>query len=183
MILDYFVAIQGEWIANAKKYLVISVYAPQEASAKRMLWSYLNHMIDRWDGESILMGDFNEVRHKEERFGSIFNNHNAMLFNSFISSSGLVEVPLGGFIVDTWSNISISDTNAISKFMKKLRHLKLQTCLWVRDKKESATTKKAQLKGMLKDIDILIDEKKVDQELLNKRMNVINSIHDLEKLE
>nr|GEY86507.1 RNA-directed DNA polymerase, eukaryota [Tanacetum cinerariifolium] len=48
-ISDYFVAIQGEWIANAKKYLVISVYAPQEASEKRMLWSYLNHMIDRWD--------------------------------------------------------------------------------------------------------------------------------------
>nr|GFA90014.1 RNA-directed DNA polymerase, eukaryota [Tanacetum cinerariifolium] len=45
-ISDYFVAIQGEWIANAKKYLVISVYAPQEASEKRMLWSYLNHMID-----------------------------------------------------------------------------------------------------------------------------------------
>ncbi|GJR59837.1 RNA-directed DNA polymerase, eukaryota [Tanacetum coccineum] len=257
-ISDYFVAIQGEWIANAKKYLVISVYAPQEASEKRMLWSYLNHMIDRWDGESILMGDFNEVRHKEERFGTIFNNHNAMVFNSFISSSGLVEVPLGGcaftwchksgskmskldrflisegimgfcpnitsitldrylsdhrpiilrevchdygpipfrmyhywfewdgfdrFIEDTWSNMSISDTNAISKFMKKLRHLKLQTRLWVRDKKESATTKKAQLKGMLKDIDILIDEKKVDQELLNKRMNVINLIHDLEMLE
>nr|GFA41389.1 RNA-directed DNA polymerase, eukaryota, reverse transcriptase zinc-binding domain protein [Tanacetum cinerariifolium] len=87
------------------------------------------------------------------------------------------------FIVDTWSNMSISDTNAISKFMKKLRHLKLQTRSWVRDKKESATTKKAQLKGMLKDINILIDEKKVDQELLNKRMDVINSIHDLEKLE
>nr|GEV35804.1 RNA-directed DNA polymerase, eukaryota [Tanacetum cinerariifolium] len=144
--IDYFVAIQGEWIANAKKYLVISVYAPQEASEKRMLWSYLNHMIDRWDGESILIGDFNEVRHKEEHFGSIFNNHNAMVFNSFISSSGL-------------------------------------THLWVRDKKESVTTKKDQLKAMLKDIDILIDEKKVDQELLNKRMNVINSIHDLEKLE
>nr|GEV71324.1 RNA-directed DNA polymerase, eukaryota [Tanacetum cinerariifolium] len=134
MISNYFVAIQGEWIANAKKYLVISVYAPQEASEKRMLWSYLNHMIER-------------------------------------------------FIVDTWSNMSISDTNAISKFMKKLRHLKLQTRLWIRDRKKSATTKKAQLKGMLKDIDILIDKKKVDHELLNKRMNVINSIHDLEKLE
>nr|GEV93966.1 hypothetical protein [Tanacetum cinerariifolium] len=46
MISDYFVAIQGEWIENAKKYHVISVYAPQEASEKRMLWSYLNHMID-----------------------------------------------------------------------------------------------------------------------------------------
>nr|GFB54098.1 cysteine-rich receptor-like protein kinase [Tanacetum cinerariifolium] len=43
--------------------------------------------------------------------------------------------------------MSISDTNAISKFMKKLRHLKLQTRTWVRDKKESDTTKKAQLKG------------------------------------
>nr|GEW57485.1 RNA-directed DNA polymerase, eukaryota, reverse transcriptase zinc-binding domain protein [Tanacetum cinerariifolium] len=205
-ISDYCVAIQGEWIENAKKYLVISVYAPQEASEKRMLWSYLNHMIDRQDGESILLGDFNEVRHKDEHFGSIFNNHNAMVFNSFISSSGLVEVPIGGcaftwchkygskmskldlfyfgrIIIDTWSNMSISNTNAISKFMKKLRHLKLQTQLWVRDKKESATTKKAQLKGMLKDIDILIDEKKVDQELLNKRMNVVNSIHDLEKVE
>nr|GEY96951.1 RNA-directed DNA polymerase, eukaryota, reverse transcriptase zinc-binding domain protein [Tanacetum cinerariifolium] len=96
-ISDYFVAIQGEWIANAKKYLFISVYASQEASEKRMLWSYLNYMIDR-------------------------------------------------------------------------------------DKK-SATMKKAQLKGMLQDIDILIDEKKVDEELLNKRMNVINSIQDLEKLE
>nr|GEV55675.1 hypothetical protein [Tanacetum cinerariifolium] len=50
------------------------------------------------------------------------------------------------FIVDTWNNMSISDTNAISKFMKKLRHLKLQTRLWVRDKKECATTKKSQLK-------------------------------------
>nr|GEX36240.1 hypothetical protein [Tanacetum cinerariifolium] len=46
MISDYFVAIQGEWIENAKKYLVISVYAPQEASEKGILWSYLNHMID-----------------------------------------------------------------------------------------------------------------------------------------
>nr|GEZ61310.1 cysteine-rich receptor-like protein kinase [Tanacetum cinerariifolium] len=97
-ISDYFVAIQGEWIANANKYLGISVYAPQEASEKRMLWSYLNHVIDR-------------------------------------------------FIIDTWSNMSISDTNVISKFMKKLRHLKLQARLWVRDKKESDTTKMAQLKG------------------------------------
>nr|GEW04278.1 hypothetical protein [Tanacetum cinerariifolium] len=104
----YFVAIQGEWIANVKNYLVITVYAPQEASEKRMLWSYVNHMIDRWDGESILMGDSNEVRHNEERFGSIFNNHNAMVFNSFISSSGLVEVPLGGCAF-TWCHKSVKN--------------------------------------------------------------------------
>nr|GEX71328.1 RNA-directed DNA polymerase, eukaryota, reverse transcriptase zinc-binding domain protein [Tanacetum cinerariifolium] len=171
-ISDYFVAIQGDWIPNAKRYLIIFVYAPQEASEKRMLWSYLNHVIERWNGETILMGDFNEVQYKKERFGTIFNNHNALAFNSFFSSSSLAEVPLGGcaftwchkssskmskldrFLIseDTWSNSNISDNNAISKLMKRLRHLKVQTRL------------------------------SVDHELLNKRVNVMNLLHDLEKL-
>nr|GEW80402.1 RNA-directed DNA polymerase, eukaryota [Tanacetum cinerariifolium] len=56
------------------------------------------------------------------------------------------------FIKHTWSNSNISDNNVISKLMKKLRHLKVQTRL------------------------------SVDQELLNKRVNVMNSLHDLEKL-
>nr|GEU76956.1 RNA-directed DNA polymerase, eukaryota, reverse transcriptase zinc-binding domain protein [Tanacetum cinerariifolium] len=112
---------------------------------RRMLWSYLYHMIDRWDGESILIGDFNEVRHKEERFGSIFNNHNAIVFNSFISSSGLVEVLLGGCAF-TWCHESGSKMSKLDRFL-------------------------------------ISEEKKVDQELLNKRMNVINSIHVLKKLE
>nr|GEY57258.1 RNA-directed DNA polymerase, eukaryota [Tanacetum cinerariifolium] len=81
-----------------------------------MLWPYLNHMIDRWDGESILMGDFNKVRHKEERFGSIFNNHNAMVFNSFISSSGLVEVPLKGCAF-TWCHKSGSKMSKLDRFL------------------------------------------------------------------
>ncbi|GJS59119.1 RNA-directed DNA polymerase, eukaryota [Tanacetum coccineum] len=223
-----------------------------------MLWSYLNHMIDSWSGEIIIMGDFNEVRFKEERFGSIFNNHNASVFNSFISSGGLVEVPLGGceftwchqsgskmskldrfliseglmgfcpnisaitldrylsdhrpillreachdygpipfrmfhywfewdgfdkFIVDTWTNINISDNNAISQFMKKLRYLKEQIKTWVRNKKESASAKKSNLKGLLHDLDRLIDEKKADKEIINKRIHVMNSLQDLEKLE
>ncbi|GJY25230.1 RNA-directed DNA polymerase, eukaryota [Tanacetum coccineum] len=257
-ISDYFVAIQGDWIPNAKRYLIISVYAPQEFSEDRMLWSYLNHVIDSWSGETTIMGDFNEVWSKEERFGTIFNNHNASVFNAFISSGGLVEVPLGGcaftwchksgnkmskldrflisedlmgscpnitaitldqylsdhrhillrevcydygptpfrmfhywfewegfdkFIVDTWSNTEIFDNNAILKFMKKLRYLNVQTRLWVRDKKESVNVNKSNLKGMLHDIDLLIDDKKMDQELLNKRVHVMNSIQELEKLE
>ncbi|GJR12104.1 RNA-directed DNA polymerase, eukaryota [Tanacetum coccineum] len=34
-VSDYFVAIQGVWIPNAKKCLIISVYAPQEVSEKK----------------------------------------------------------------------------------------------------------------------------------------------------
>ena len=39
------------------------------------------------------------------------------------------------FIVDTWKTTNISDNNAMSKFMKKLRYLKVQIRVWVREKK------------------------------------------------
>nr|GFB20598.1 nucleotide-binding alpha-beta plait domain-containing protein [Tanacetum cinerariifolium] len=42
------------------KLMIVVVYAPQEASEKRMLWDYLTHVSDQWDGEIVMMGDFNE---------------------------------------------------------------------------------------------------------------------------
>ncbi|GJX75099.1 RNA-directed DNA polymerase, eukaryota, reverse transcriptase zinc-binding domain protein [Tanacetum coccineum] len=42
------------------------------------------------------MGDFNEVRVKSDRFGTNFNVLGANIFNSFINSTGLEEVHLGG---------------------------------------------------------------------------------------
>ncbi|GJS38459.1 RNA-directed DNA polymerase, eukaryota [Tanacetum coccineum] len=53
------------------------------------------------------MGDFNEVRNKNERFGTIFNVHGANAFNSFISMANLEEVPLGGCSF-TWCHRSAS---------------------------------------------------------------------------
>ncbi|GJS39467.1 RNA-directed DNA polymerase, eukaryota [Tanacetum coccineum] len=60
-------------VTNGKLLLIISVYAPQEFSEKKLLWDYLGHVIANWKGEVIIMGDFNEVCNKNERFGSIFN--------------------------------------------------------------------------------------------------------------
>ncbi|GKB36570.1 RNA-directed DNA polymerase, eukaryota, reverse transcriptase zinc-binding domain protein [Tanacetum coccineum] len=45
-------------------------------------------------GEVVIMGDFNEVQNKAERFGSVFNVQGANSFNLFISNAGLEEVPL-----------------------------------------------------------------------------------------
>nr|GEW00533.1 putative reverse transcriptase domain-containing protein [Tanacetum cinerariifolium] len=47
--------------------------------------------------------DFNEVRFASERYGSSFHSLNAAEFNSFIASSKLIDVPLGGYSF-TWSN-------------------------------------------------------------------------------
>nr|GEU49137.1 RNA-directed DNA polymerase, eukaryota [Tanacetum cinerariifolium] len=57
----------GEWVSNGKKLLIISVYAPQELTEKKMLWDYLSNVMSNWEGEVVVMGDFNEVRNKDER--------------------------------------------------------------------------------------------------------------------
>nr|GFA12740.1 nucleotide-binding alpha-beta plait domain-containing protein [Tanacetum cinerariifolium] len=95
-VSDYFIMVRGVWVSSGKRLLIISVYAPQDLSKKKMLWHYLSFVIGNWDGEVVIMGDFNEVRDISERFGSIFNKHDAKAFNSFIVNAGLVEVLLRG---------------------------------------------------------------------------------------
>ncbi|GKD28006.1 RNA-directed DNA polymerase, eukaryota [Tanacetum coccineum] len=62
------------------------------------------------------MGDFNEVRNKNERLGTIFNVHGANAFNSFISMTNLEEVPLGGCSF-TWCHRSASKMSKLDRFL------------------------------------------------------------------
>ncbi|GJR11907.1 nucleotide-binding alpha-beta plait domain-containing protein [Tanacetum coccineum] len=59
-ISDSFVAIYGTWIPNKTKILIVSIYAPQQPSLRRVLWDYLSILLGRWNGEAILIGDYNE---------------------------------------------------------------------------------------------------------------------------
>ncbi|GKE26991.1 RNA-directed DNA polymerase, eukaryota, partial [Tanacetum coccineum] len=68
------------------------------------------------NGESIIMGDFNEVRRKEERWGSTFNAHGARVFNNFISNAGLVDLQLEGFSF-TWSHPSALKMSKLDRFL------------------------------------------------------------------
>ncbi|GJY42046.1 RNA-directed DNA polymerase, eukaryota, reverse transcriptase zinc-binding domain protein [Tanacetum coccineum] len=63
------------------------LYAPHDAKEKIMLWDYLASEINRWRGKVVVMGDFNKVRFRSDRFGSIFNAKGANVFNSFISNA------------------------------------------------------------------------------------------------
>nr|GEW97644.1 RNA-directed DNA polymerase, eukaryota [Tanacetum cinerariifolium] len=57
---DYFVVLMGTWAPTSYKLFIISVYAPQELNERRDLWDYLRTFIDRWKGDTVIMGDFNE---------------------------------------------------------------------------------------------------------------------------
>nr|GEX12039.1 RNA-directed DNA polymerase, eukaryota [Tanacetum cinerariifolium] len=62
------------------------------------------------------MGDFNEVRFRSDRFGSIFNSHGANVFNSFIFNAGLVEVDLGGSSF-TWCHKNAKKMSKLDRFL------------------------------------------------------------------
>ncbi|GJZ68542.1 RNA-directed DNA polymerase, eukaryota, partial [Tanacetum coccineum] len=70
---------------------------------------------DSWDGEYILLGDFNEVRFDHERHGSLFNSHSANAFNNFISMAGLIDLPLERYSF-TWARKSASKMSKLDRF-------------------------------------------------------------------
>ncbi|GJW98354.1 RNA-directed DNA polymerase, eukaryota [Tanacetum coccineum] len=115
-VSNYFVIIQGVWLKTGNNLLIVSVYAPHDMKEKHMLWDYLTHVIHSWNGEVVIMDDFNEVRYKSDRFGSVFNVHGANAFNSFIANAGLEEVPLGGSSF-TWCHKSATKMSKLDRFL------------------------------------------------------------------
>ncbi|GKD51880.1 RNA-directed DNA polymerase, eukaryota, partial [Tanacetum coccineum] len=150
------------------------------------------------------MRDFNEVRNKNERFGSVFNINGANAFNLFISKAGLEEIPLGGCSF-TWCNKAAKKMSKLDRFivfeslmsscpnilaitlnretlMKKLKYLKQKIREWHKINKKSDHTSRLSLKKELADLDKVIDNGECNEQVVNKRMDVIKSIQDLEKV-
>nr|GEX53455.1 RNA-directed DNA polymerase, eukaryota, reverse transcriptase zinc-binding domain protein [Tanacetum cinerariifolium] len=73
----------------------IVVYAPQSLPSKIDLWFSLSNLTANWDGIVMVMGDFNEVHVVGERFGFVFNDRQAKIFNEFILNASLIDISLG----------------------------------------------------------------------------------------
>ncbi|GJU31529.1 RNA-directed DNA polymerase, eukaryota [Tanacetum coccineum] len=114
---------------------------------------WLPNVINNWNGEVVIMGDFNEVRTQEERYGSIFNSQGAGAFNLFISSAGLEEL------------------------------LKGQIRIWIKANNDRSKKNKQDLKADLNKIDMMLDKGDGNSEILSKRMDVIKSLQELDKLD
>ncbi|GJY84701.1 RNA-directed DNA polymerase, eukaryota [Tanacetum coccineum] len=100
---DHFVDVEGNWCNGNVRVMIITVYAPQDANEKRVLWFRLHSLVSNFQGESILMGYFNVVHAQDKRLGSIFNMSLADDFNEFILDTELIDLPLGGYRF-TWAD-------------------------------------------------------------------------------
>ncbi|GJV76433.1 RNA-directed DNA polymerase, eukaryota [Tanacetum coccineum] len=256
-ISDYFVIVRGVWRKSGTDLIIIAVYAPHDPRDKRMLWDYLMHVINQWNGEVIIMGDFNEVRYKSDRFGSIFNSQGADEFNSFIVNAGLEEVPLGGstftwchksatkmskldrflvsdnlfticphisaitlerylsdhrpillreaandygpvlfrffhhwleldgfskFVVDTWNIAPVDVSNGMRNMVGKMRYLKLKIREWIKSNRPNRKELVDRYKDELRMLDVVIDKGDGTDAVVTKRMEVINSMQQLDHL-
>nr|GEV98146.1 nucleotide-binding alpha-beta plait domain-containing protein [Tanacetum cinerariifolium] len=126
-----------------------------------------------WDGEVVTMGDFNEVRYKFDRFGSVFNVQGADVFNSCIANAGLEEVPLSGSSF-TWCNKSATKMSKLDSLIMGQYHFNffIIGLNWKRDIEK--------YKEELEALDAAIDKGNGSNEIVNKRMEVINSMHHID---
>nr|GEX66884.1 RNA-directed DNA polymerase, eukaryota [Tanacetum cinerariifolium] len=63
-----------------------------------------------------IRGDFNKVRMKQERFGTVFNALGANAFNQFIDLTSLVDLPIKGYSF-TWAHKSASKISKLDRFL------------------------------------------------------------------
>nr|GEY94259.1 RNA-directed DNA polymerase, eukaryota, reverse transcriptase zinc-binding domain protein [Tanacetum cinerariifolium] len=132
-----------------------------------------------WDGEVVTICDFNEVRYKSDRFGLVFNVQGADVFNSFIANAGLEEVPLGR---NTWSEAPGDDSNSMRSMMRKLKYLKVKTREWNNGNRNNTKRAIEKYKEELEALDAAIDKGNGSDDIVNKRMEVIKSMHHIDKI-
>ncbi|KAL4564974.1 hypothetical protein LXL04_029053 [Taraxacum kok-saghyz] len=65
--------VEGTWIFANFHCFMINVYAPQADVDKRALWDKISLFMDNNVGDYIVFGDFNAVRHRDERLGRAFS--------------------------------------------------------------------------------------------------------------
>ncbi|KAM0071560.1 putative RNA-directed DNA polymerase [Helianthus debilis subsp. tardiflorus] len=92
----YFLCVCGYIVPLGIRINIVNVYAPNDASARKALWSVLISLRNSRQGLWVFAGDFNDVRSPDERKNSEFVAANAEAFNDFILSAALHEFDMGG---------------------------------------------------------------------------------------
>nr|GEW02344.1 hypothetical protein [Tanacetum cinerariifolium] len=99
----------------------------------------------------------------------------------FLVSESLLKVD--GFeklIVETWSDIAACGSNDMLNLMYKLKNLKKKIRGW-NSMRQSFKNSKIMLKSKLAFVGLVIDKRNASEEVIYKRLEIVNSINELEK--
>ena len=91
-----FILLEGTWTKDNKKVYITNVHAPCDIQGRRDQWEELKNLKAIYqDGPWCLLGDFNSIRHHQERissFQSVGSSTNISEFNSWIADMEVEEV-------------------------------------------------------------------------------------------
>ncbi|KAL8503606.1 hypothetical protein ACS0TY_022368 [Phlomoides rotata] len=97
--MDCAVVVNGFWKSDDSDCVIINVYAPCPLPEREELWDRILCVTNQFHTSNIcLLGDFNSVRTASERVGrsAILNRMDRECFDTFIRTSGLIDLPLHG---------------------------------------------------------------------------------------
>ncbi|XP_071681709.1 uncharacterized protein [Lolium perenne] len=96
---------------NGDSWRASFVYGEPKREKWHEFWNFLRRLKTQGDGPWIVCGDFNEVLHNSEHFGSNDRSEAQMIqFRECLDDCGLVDLGFSGPIY-TWSNKQDSDRN------------------------------------------------------------------------
>nr|GEX57073.1 RNA-directed DNA polymerase, eukaryota, reverse transcriptase zinc-binding domain protein [Tanacetum cinerariifolium] len=195
-ILDYFIMIRGVWLKTGVNNLIVAVYAPYDLRDKRMLWDYLAHVINQWDGDVVTMGDFNE---EVSLGGSSFTwchksaTKMSKLDRFLISENLLITCPnisattLDRYLSDHCPILlreTQSDYGPIPfRFFHHWTELEGFNKFVIDTWSEAPGDDSNAMMKELEALDAAIDKGNGSDEIVNKRMEVINSMHHIDKIQ
>ncbi|GJU52310.1 hypothetical protein Tco_1226024, partial [Tanacetum coccineum] len=97
-------------------------------------------------------------------------------FHSWLDLPGFDEM-----ISSSWASFNLYDSNAMIRFKKKLKLLKVEIRKWTKDFKEKQEGQSRDLNLKLRDIDKTLDQGGVTDDLLLSRMELMKQIQDIHK--
>ncbi|GKA21979.1 RNA-directed DNA polymerase, eukaryota [Tanacetum coccineum] len=191
-----------DWVKELCVKNKVNVLAIQETKMEKMdifcaqmCWGNLafdyvhSDSVGKSGGEVVLMGDFNEVRNKSERFGSKFNVQGAKVFNSFIASAGLKEVPLGENLMITCPNVT---TISLDRYLSDHRPILLRETnfdygptpfrfyhYWCEMDGFNKLVEDAWAEAPA--VDVIIDKGEGTDEVVKQRMDILKNLQDMDK--
>ncbi|GJY59947.1 RNA-directed DNA polymerase, eukaryota, reverse transcriptase zinc-binding domain protein [Tanacetum coccineum] len=86
-------------------------------------------------------------------------------------------------VKDTWSEAPVDTSNAMLNLMKKLKYLKKKIHAWNKDMRKIFKNIKLMLKAELSELDSIIYKGDGNGDIINKRMAVVKSIQEVDKLQ
>lgn len=95
-----FILLEGVWVQDAQKVIIVSIYSPCDIYQKRVLWDIVRQMKNSNSGGLwCILGDFNNIRRPTERMGVChrgMDDRTMKEFNDWIADLEVEEVSCVG---------------------------------------------------------------------------------------